>query len=209
MNDMSFSQCQIVSIGQNNKYFILNCSTKVPTEKNSLLNATLQVFVEKGLFEEINSVEKRGAILYVGGTISVTGKTICDVNNNNLMFNLLLTNKRRVDMGRRTYETKIVLFDVETNTLITTINPNTGRTEVICQYYNTESKKTNSRDIIVSIAPNKSSILQENAMFNCSGNLVIRQGNSKILPVLVADTFVKDIPLASEMIEFPDLQQEV
>lgn len=203
MNDMSFSNIRIQSISSKGKYHVITGITKIPTEKGALFNASVQVFIESSIFAEIN--EKKDQLLKVGNTFSATGKTVCDINGSNILFNILVTKKRRIDLAKKNFEILVKLLDADVDELVSISNPNTSRTEVICKYYNTENKQTGERSIIVSIKPEKSKILQEKSSYNCSGYLVIRQSSSNLLLVVVAKTFIKDVELNSDMLEFPDL----
>jgi hypothetical protein len=148
------------------------------------------------MFEEKNSSPPNPGIMAVGKDICVTGKTVCEIVNNKVRFNVLIENKRKIDIGRKTFETNVKLFDITIQRLISTANKKSHRCEFIGKYSNSDDLTKSSHDIIVSVTPKDSQFLRENTSYNVSGKFFVRvTPQQKILPVIETKTFVKDVPL--------------
>lgn len=199
MNDMCFTRCLIRQISEKGKYKILWCSTKVPVEFGGLIDANLFVYVDLKTFDEKNS-SKTPDFLSVGKIICVTGKTVHEVKDGVLSFNLLVQNKRRIDYGRNSFEVKVKLFDISIEKVISINNTRTNRKEVLAKYYNTED---NPREIVVSLSPQRELI--PNTSYNLSGVFFVRKAQ-QIIPLIVANTFVKDV-MITEDIYIKDLDE--
>lgn len=201
MNDINLSNCKIVEIKDSGKYKLLLCQTKIMSETQVLINANVQVFVEKELFDKKNNTDNTKNIMAVGKSCSFTGKTVIDINGANINISLLVQNIRRIDYARNDYESTVKLMDVCIDDIITVFNSKTGRNELVCKYYNSDIKN-NAREIIVSINNNKISTVKKNSSYNLSGNLVIRNSGKKLLAVIYAKTFIKDFVLKAEDVCF-------
>ena len=190
MNDIMFSRCIIKNIVNTEKYIILNASTKVLSETNSLIDSQVCIYIDMETYGKIIETNKKDLIA-VGKEICVTGKTIHELHDNKLLFKVLIQNKKRFDYGRNLYEISVKLLDINTEKLISSYNKFSDKEEFIAYYYNSEEKNTEKREIIVSIDKDKSYKLKDNSSYNIAGKFLLRV-TSKILPVIATEIFVAD-----------------
>lgn len=207
MNDVCFTNIRIRNITDSGKYKLLSCTTQIPGENGGYFNATVFVYIDSVLFKEKNDNKRTKDIMAVDKSICVTGKTVHEIKNGQITFNVLIQNGRRIEMARNKCEAIVKLFDVYIDKLIHQSNLLTNREEVLCKYFNTDDKSSQSREIIVSVPKNKAPILKDNTSFNLSGSFVIRYTANKLYSVIITKTFIKDTTL-EENIYLRDLDTQ-
>lgn len=195
MNNISFTNCYINNIEQRNNSYVLRCSTKILNENNQLIDMQIAIFMSSKIFNQKNQAQNTLNMLSIGKSIMVTGQAIIDVLNDMLSVNLLVSETRAIEAARKQFESRVKLFDVSTQNLVSNKTP-TGRTELICKYITSESKGT-TKDIVVSVDKKYSHIITANSSYNISGKLIIRNRN-KVVPIIIADTFVMDVEVGRD-----------
>lgn len=190
VNDFGFPKSTILNVLEKEKFAIIICNTIIPDEYGNNFTTKLYVYVEKKLYFE--KKEKYKDMLLIGKNIYVAGKTVHEIENGELIFKVHVQSLKGIDYSRKKENAQAKMLEITLPKIVKKSLAN--RCEFLGTYYNDE-EKTLGRKIVISIPKEKEKILKDDTEYNISGKLVLRKGNNQILPVVISETFVKDVPL--------------
>jgi len=172
----------------NGKFVRFDGTTQVCSESDSPVNCSLSAYMPLDVYKNPRTKQLN---VSPGCFLKLTGKTVINSEGTNVKIDMFIDTARRIEYPAKKCSGQIKLFDVRSISTGAVMRCS-DRMEMMCNYYN---KQNSPRYIIVRTGFNDQACLQCNTNYNVSGEFRLRLVQGMIIPVVFADTLVKDIRL--------------
>lgn len=188
MNNICLTRCLVNSAQFKGNYIVLNCSTKLFTERNSPVNCTVFAYIT----EEIMKNKRLQQIgLKPGAYFKMTGKTVIDSDASGVKINMMIDAARFIEYPEKESVGRIKLLDIQSPNKQVGFKFCKNYYEILASYLNTPNGP--QRKIIVKADIAYQNEIALNTSYNISGDFFLRKMGNQYYPVVWAKTFVRDI----------------
>lgn len=205
MNNFLFGKCAVINVAKGTNYYIAQAYSKVPNETGQMENVRLNIFIAPEIMEwrDLKGTQPKMDMVQKGKSIAVSGTTVHETApNGELIFNVLVNNRRGLEFPKKSYGVIAKLIDVDITGSQPMQMPD-GR----CLNFGQYSNKDKVFNIMVAYEINQTSrLIKKGKSANFSGKVLIKR-NSKGIPYLMveAETAVADRKLSGKYVRLEGL----